>query len=188
MAHIHEEPNGHDCTVSAFIVLEVDGENKVLFHRHRRIGSWFQPGGHVEISENPWQAIAHELQEETGFELEDLYVLQASEPLLELREIAHPVPILYRSHRYTNSEPAHYHTDATYGFKAKYAPRKLPAEGESQELEWFSKEELLSLPNTEIHPDVRDIAIALLAKLDEFKLLEASSYSIDYPEDLPFRP
>lgn len=182
MAHIHSELNGHDSTVSAFILLREGDELKVLLHRHRKLGLWFQPGGHVELDQNPWQAIAHEIRDESGYELEDLLVLQTAAPLVALSEISHPVPLLYRSHRYIAAEPAHFHTDATYGFLAKGRPAKTPAEGESQELAWFTSDELNELTKETIHEDIRAIAQALMRKLPTLEALEASAYSLEYPE------
>lgn len=182
MGHIHDEINGHDSTVSAFILLEDQGELKILLHRHRKLGLWFQPGGHVERDQNPWQAIAHEIRDESGYELEDLFVLQTASPLAELSEVTHPVPLFYRSHRYMAAEPAHFHTDATYGFLAGALPSKAPAPGESQELQWFSSGELDLLPPESIHEDVKTIAKTLMKSLPSLRGFEAKNYSLAYPE------
>lgn len=182
MAHIHSGLNGHDSTVSAFILLQEADELKVLLHRHRKLGLWFQPGGHVELDQNPWQAIAHEIRDESGYELDDLLVLQTAAPLVTLSEISHPVPLLYRSHRYIAAEPAHFHTDATYGFLAKRRPPKAPPQGESQELQWFTSDELNEIPKEAIHEDIKAIAQALMKKLPILEALESKDYSLDYPE------
>jgi 8-oxo-dGTP pyrophosphatase MutT (NUDIX family) len=76
MAHIHTEPNQHDFTASAFIVRDDMDEPRVLLHMHRKLGRLLQPGGHIELHEHPWDSIAHELQEETGYMLADVEVLQ----------------------------------------------------------------------------------------------------------------
>ena len=73
-------------TISAWIMRRQDGEVKALVHRHRKLHIWLQPGGHIEHTENPWQALAHELREETGYELSQLRVLQAL-PVVEGCEI-----------------------------------------------------------------------------------------------------
>ncbi len=46
------------------IVLAADG--RVLLHRHKRLGRWLQPGGHLDPGETPWAAAVRETQEETG--------------------------------------------------------------------------------------------------------------------------
>jgi 8-oxo-dGTP pyrophosphatase MutT (NUDIX family) len=51
-------------TASA-VVIDPD-RGSVLLHRHRRLGSWLQPGGHVEPGERPEDAVLRETWEETG--------------------------------------------------------------------------------------------------------------------------
>ena len=70
MGHIHNGLNDHDFTVSAFIIRKDKNVNKLLLHRHKKLGKYIQIGGHVEVSENPIQALAHELKVESGYDLE----------------------------------------------------------------------------------------------------------------------
>jgi len=49
-------------TGSAIVI----GGQGVLLHRHRRLGVWLQPGGHIDGDETPWAAAGREAQEETG--------------------------------------------------------------------------------------------------------------------------
>jgi 8-oxo-dGTP pyrophosphatase MutT (NUDIX family) len=49
-------------TASAVVV----GRRGVLLHRHRRLGRWMQPGGHVDGGEAPFEAAIRESVEETG--------------------------------------------------------------------------------------------------------------------------
>lgn len=57
----HDDP----CHVTASaIVLDDDGE--VLLHRHKRLGIWLQPGGHVDPGETCERAALREVAEETG--------------------------------------------------------------------------------------------------------------------------
>ena len=46
------------------------GPRGVLLHRHKRLGLWLQPGGHLEPGETPWDAARRESSEETGLRLE----------------------------------------------------------------------------------------------------------------------
>ena len=71
MPHIHTEPDQHDMTVSAYIVRTDSAEPLCLVHMHRKIGKLAQIGGHIELNETPWQSIAHELEEESGYTLEN---------------------------------------------------------------------------------------------------------------------
>jgi 8-oxo-dGTP pyrophosphatase MutT (NUDIX family) len=49
-------------TGSAIVV----GPRGTLLHRHRRLGLWLQPGGHIDPGELPGDAAAREATEETG--------------------------------------------------------------------------------------------------------------------------
>ena len=189
MPHIHQEENQYDHTVSAFIVLIEEGKkDRVLLHRHRKLGLWFQPGGHVELNENPYQAIAHELQEETGFDLNDLALLEPRTLRLPqgIQETLHPLPLFSRSHYYIGSDPTHYHHDLTYGFVTDKKPQGKPAEGESQELHWFTREELAEIPSGDIHPDIRTIAHDILDGHHDLSVRAASDYSLEIPAPLVF--
>lgn len=81
MAHIHTNPGEHDLTASAFIVRDDFEEPRLLLHMHKKLHILLQPGGHVELNENPWQAIEHELREETGYTFDELEVLQPKDRL-----------------------------------------------------------------------------------------------------------
>ncbi len=52
MPHIHEL---YDFTASAYILHPT--ESKILLLLHKKLGKWLQPGGHIELSEDPLQAL-----------------------------------------------------------------------------------------------------------------------------------
>lgn len=140
MPHIHTEDGQRDVTVSALIVREEKGELFCLVHMHRKIDLLMQIGGHIELDQTPWQAIAEELVEETGYALADLTVLQPAGKKLELKEAAvHPVPISMNTHYVGDG---HYHSDLCYGFVAKDKPTGQPKEGQSMDLRWCTLTEL----------------------------------------------
>jgi 8-oxo-dGTP pyrophosphatase MutT (NUDIX family) len=49
-------------TASAVVV----GPRGTLLHRHKRLGLWLQPGGHIDAGEHPADAALREVREETG--------------------------------------------------------------------------------------------------------------------------
>lgn len=44
----------------------VTGSRGTVLHRHKRLGLWLQPGGHIDRDETPWDAALRETREETG--------------------------------------------------------------------------------------------------------------------------
>src|ERR1700749_881114 len=55
-------------TGSAFVV----GRRGIVLLRHRRLGIWVQPGGHVDPGETPWDGARREAIEETGLAVRPL--------------------------------------------------------------------------------------------------------------------
>ena len=140
MPHIHTEPNQHDVTVSAWIFRDHGNHVEVFVHMHRKMQKYMEVGGHMELDETPWQAIAHELAEETGYSLDELELYQPSYMPTDLTNvIVHPVPTLVLTYQ---PVPGHYHTDMSYVFYAKSEPLDVPNSGESQDLRWMTFQEL----------------------------------------------
>jgi 8-oxo-dGTP pyrophosphatase MutT (NUDIX family)/GNAT superfamily N-acetyltransferase len=110
--------------VTASAVLVTIDRRRVLLHRHKRLGLWLQPGGHIDEGELPWDAARREAAEETG-----LAVLLASSPA----DVERPPLVHVDVH---SGGRKHVHLDLRYLAEAPYAP-PVPPEGESQEVEWF---------------------------------------------------
>ncbi len=102
-------------TGSALIV----GSRGIVLLRHRRLGIWVQPGGHVDPGETPWAAAGREAVEETGMAVRFL----GDEPELAHVDV-HP------------GGRGHTHFDLRYLFTADDADPTPPPE-ESQEVGWF---------------------------------------------------
>ncbi len=109
-------------TASAVVV----GDRGVVLHKHKRLGLWLQPGGHIDPGETPWDAARREAIEETGLPatFPDSGSDGAGEPQLVHVDV-HPGP------------RGHTHLDVRYLLHAP-AVRPAPPEGESQEVDWFS--------------------------------------------------
>src|SRR5437879_1527745 len=102
MPHIHTKPGQHDHTASAYIV-RIDGkEPKILLHKHKKSGKYQQFGGHIELDETPWQAVLHEIKEESGYDAKQLMLLQPKERLKSLGDAdQHPVPVCHNTHTFS---------------------------------------------------------------------------------------
>src|SRR4051812_49824476 len=100
MPHIHTEDGQHDPTTSAYIVRTDTPEPTILLHKHRKLGKYLQFGGHIELNENPWAAITHEIAEESGYGIDQLTILQPTTLLKKVSGVQmHPLPVSYLTHK-----------------------------------------------------------------------------------------
>lgn len=127
MPHIHEK---YDFTVGAFIVFE----DKVLLVNHPRYDMWLCPGGHIELDEDPEEALFREIKEETGLEVEIL----STKPDLDFPDTKYIYLPAYISVHDAN--PPHRHIGLTYFARAK-SSANLKSD-EHTEAKWFSLAEL----------------------------------------------
>ena len=149
MAHIHEKI---DFTASVYIVRE----GKVLLHFHKKLQKWLQPGGHIELDEDPNQAAIREAKEETGFQVE----LVGGERLASLQDDASDlVPPRYLNRHSFNE--THEHVDCVYF--ARIVGGVEQAE-EGAELRWFSESDLVE-NGVGVNPATRAYALAALSAL-----------------------
>ncbi len=123
-------------TGSAIVV----GPRGVLMLKHRRLGIWLQPGGHVEPGETPWAAARREAREETGLDVDFVGPLDDDD-----------VPELIHVDVHDGGR-GHTHLDARYLLDGGDAD-PAPPEGESQEIDWFTWSDAISLAD----PGVRTI-------------------------------
>lgn len=175
MPHIHTEPGQYDHTASTFLFRTDFDTPKLMLHFHKKLDSYMQFGGHVELNENPWQAVIHELREESGYDINQLQVLQPKQRLKSLGDaVIHPQPISHTTHPIGND---HFHTDSTYALITNEKPRHQPHEGESTDIQLFSRTELIGLPDNKIIQNVREIALYIFDNcLDEFELVPTSEF------------
>lgn len=149
MAHIHEKI---DFTASVFIV----HEGKVLLHLHKKLQIWLQPGGHIELDEDPNEAAIREAREETGLDV----ALVGNERLPVLRGEPSDIvpPKFLNRHRFNE---VHEHIDLTY-FGRVVGGQMVGEDG--VDIRWFSKKEIEDNV-IELHPVTRAYALAALREL-----------------------
>ncbi len=186
MAHIHTTPGQYDLTVSAFIIrtpspTEPDHQPLLLLHRHKTLAVLIQPGGHVELDETPWQAIEHEIREETGYDLDQLRVLQ---PPLRLPKphggLIHPQPVSLRSFPF--GDLPHFHTDLAFAFVTGQLPRHPVGADESALLVWLSRQQLADLPANQTYEDVRQLGLFFFDHLlTEWTPADTSEFATGHP-------
>ncbi|GGI04635.1 NUDIX hydrolase [Egicoccus halophilus] len=100
------------------IVLDADG--RVLLHRHKRLGVWLQPGGHVDPGESVADGAVRETREETGL------------------HAVHPPGGPVVAHVDVHEGPrGHVHLDVRYLLRADGRATFAPDTGESPHVGWF---------------------------------------------------
>lgn len=162
MSHIHTEPGQHDHTVSFFIIRTDFDEPKIIYHMHRKTNRLTMFGGHVELHETPWQAMLHEVTEESGYAHEQLQILQPEQRMKFITEATvHPMPVVNSTGLYPQSTP-HFHTDTMYALTTSEEPAGVPDEGESTDIRLFTLEELNEIPKALIFEAWREVGRYIL--------------------------
>lgn len=157
MPHIHTEPGQHDHTAGGYIVRLDFDEPKLILHRHLKLGTLLHFGGHIELNETPWQAVLHELREESGYAPEQLQVLQPTERVKDLIGVdQHPIPVAHITHELS---PGHYHTDIQYAFVASGPPRHQPDDRESIDIMLLTRQELIELQDEKLPENIRQTGL-----------------------------
>jgi 8-oxo-dGTP pyrophosphatase MutT (NUDIX family) len=105
----------------------VVGDRGVVLLRHKRLGIWLQPGGHLDAGETPWAAALRETQEETGLDVRFAGTVDVD-----------GVPELLHVDVHAGGR-GHTHLDLRYLIDGGDADPAPPA-GESQEIGWFAWE------------------------------------------------
>lgn len=118
-------------TATGFVV----NDDATLLHWHHRVQAWLAPGGHVELDEDPVQAVLREVKEETGFDVE-LVPTQQDPEVSNLEQVPSPRTILVED-VYDQKVGAHQHIDMIY-FCRLMGPRPNAPDG----WVWFTAEDL----------------------------------------------
>lgn len=128
-------------TVTAYLVTKINGQVKVLLHKHKKIGIWVGVGGHIEKDESPLEALRREVKEETNL---DFTLPGYDKKIFKTKEVSHlPPPFIFQEEiipQFKNT-PAHQHLDFIY-FGKVYDIKKIKIR---EDFGWFSEEELKSL-------------------------------------------
>ena len=107
-------------TASAFVVSALG----VVLHRHRLLGIWVQPGGHIDTGESPHHAAVREVREETG---------------IVSTHFAPPVLVHVNVH---DGPRGHRHFDCRWLLEAR-GTQLSPGATESPEVGWYLPEAAL---------------------------------------------
>lgn len=122
-APLDETADPTHVTASAVVV---GTDDRVLLHRHKRLGIWLQPGGHVDPGESCEMAALREVAEETGL----------------AGELVGDVPLHVDVHE---GPRAHVHLDVRWLVRVPAGAVPAPLAGESQDVAWFDRGEALAI-------------------------------------------
>jgi 8-oxo-dGTP pyrophosphatase MutT (NUDIX family) len=101
----------------------------VLMIRHKVLGKWLFPGGHIDKNELPHEAAARELSEETGY-----CVIASQAELIDID--CHQIP-----ENLQRGEPEHHHIDLRYIF-SEASGSDCVNEQEIESLCWVSQQNI----------------------------------------------
>ncbi|BBG25215.1 NUDIX hydrolase [Sulfuracidifex tepidarius] len=123
------------CIVAGGILIEDD---KVLLIKHKKLGKWLYPGGHVEENETPHEAAEREFLEETGLRVNVIGdKFETNDPLVS----PEPLPITISMETVNYPDVTHLHYDMIFLVKR--------IGGELSEGKWFSYQEIDQLDTYE---------------------------------------
>lgn len=122
----------------------VAGQRGTVLHRHRRLGRWLQPGGHVDAGESPAEAAVRETVEEIGL------------------AVSHPADGPSLVHLDVHPASGHVHLDLRFLLLAADQDPS-PGPGESPLARWFTWEDAGAIADDALVGALR----AALAELDE---------------------
>jgi len=123
----------------------VVGPRGVVLLKHKRLGFWLQPGGHVDPDESPWAAALRESREETGLDVSFVGPLDER-----------GVPPLIHVDVHAGGR-GHTHLDMRYLVDGGAADPAPPA-GESQEIDWFDWSQAIDMADDGVAAVLRSLA------------------------------
>lgn len=144
-------------TGSAIVV----GARGTVLHRHKRLGVWLQPGGHIEPGEAPWEAALREAAEETGLPVR----FAGGRPTLVHVDV-HPGP------------RGHTHLDLRYLLESDDVEPK-PPDGESPDVAWFGWPEAIACADAGLRGGLSACARALGVRVDHVEPAPAHPLGVD---------
>ncbi|MCF7697391.1 NUDIX domain-containing protein [Mycetohabitans sp. B2] len=123
--------------------LVMNRHRQLLLLQHRKFGVWLYPGGHIERTETPDQAVLREIDEETGIRatLVGKTNPQLADPNAHVTVLHRPYQVLCEF--IDDTREPHYHIDLVY--LCATAARTCPVQRENDRARFFTYEQTSGL-------------------------------------------
>ena len=126
------------CICGSAIVMK---DRKTLLIKHKKLGVWLNPGGHLEENETPEEAAIREVKEETGLDVEIIEIGSIHKIKTNgAFEKTLPFSIMYEYVDYKTG--IHEHFDMIYLVRPKNNAEINADYKEVTEIGWFSENEI----------------------------------------------
>lgn len=135
MSHINE-------LIDYIVAIYLIRDGRVLLCNHIKLNMWVPIGGHIELDEQPIQALKREILEETGFKKVQLFTRYSD--YLDRNGTQLPCPLFLDHHNFL-PKTNHWHTGFIYGGMVLDEIPPVLAENEHKELRWFTWQEIQRL-------------------------------------------
>lgn len=155
MAHIN---NKIDFVSTAFIV----HRDKVLLVHHRILKRWLPVGGHIELDEDPIEALYREIKEEAGIDNNDLEIMSDKPDIKSKHQKFLYTPNYLDIHNFSDT---HRHVSFTYFVKSK-TDKLVHNDKEHLGIKWFTKQEI-ECGKYDLLPQIEFLALESLRKLSK---------------------
>lgn len=149
MTHIHDRI---DFTVTGFIVFN----KKILLILHKKLNLWLPPGGHIELDEDPEEALIREIKEECGL---DVTIWGDKPERMSERTKFLYVPAFMDIHKI---DDGHRHIGMQY-FCCSTTDRVIMNDVELNDIQWFTLEEIEA--STLLIPEVKFYAAEAIRRV-----------------------
>ncbi len=126
--------------VAGVLIFSKDG-GKVLLVKHKKLGVWIYPGGHIEDGENALECAIREAKEETGAAFRIVSTNDYDIRSGTVRTM--PQPLIIMKEKVPYRDGPHEHFDIIYLGTAKGT--KIQGNNESTECKWVEEREVPSL-------------------------------------------
>ena len=149
------------CIVASGILIR---DGKTLLLKHKKLGVWIYPGGHVDDGEIPTDCVLREIREETGFSARLIRPYDNGAVIDDglSHEVPQPFTTMYENVHYKDG--THIHYDLMFLAEPVGQMGEIDS-GESKELGWFGREEVKSLDTFDSVRQVIDLAFRLNERL-----------------------